>query len=357
MCTAWRNCLALLAALVSATAACGEIIIRDITYESPGSTNHVLDLYLPDGWNHGERPTILWLHPGAWYGGTRRDQDGLYQTLANEGQYACVSAEYTLSPVEGGSFPQAVVDVKAVVRWIRTDGQAYNLSPRIVSTGSSAGGHLSGMLATTGDLTIFDPPLSLPPGGYRVNGIVIWYGVHDFPWEMENGPGELDAALQRFLGVPYDHTTKYRYAAASPVTWVSRGDAPAIQHHGTADTLVPIQHSQFLDNTLRAAGVWSRFIPREGAGHGLEYWGGHAEAARIIMSNLLLFADAHERGDLNCDGSVDFADINPFVIALGDPKTYYAAYPYCDHLLADCNRDGVVDFGDVNAFVQLLGRD
>ncbi|MEW6251275.1 MAG: PQQ-dependent sugar dehydrogenase [Planctomycetota bacterium] len=59
-------------------------------------------------------------------------------------------------------------------------------------------------------------------------------------------------------------------------------------------------------------------------------------------------------GDLNCDGVVNFDDINPFVLALSDPVGYAAAYPDCDRQLADINGDDVVNFDDINPFVALL---
>ncbi|MEW6253069.1 MAG: FG-GAP-like repeat-containing protein [Planctomycetota bacterium] len=59
-------------------------------------------------------------------------------------------------------------------------------------------------------------------------------------------------------------------------------------------------------------------------------------------------------GDLNCDGRVDFDDINPFVLALSDPQAYQAAYPGCNILNGDCNGDGQVNFDDINPFVALL---
>ncbi len=59
-------------------------------------------------------------------------------------------------------------------------------------------------------------------------------------------------------------------------------------------------------------------------------------------------------GDLNCDGTVDFGDINPFVLALTDPAGYAAAFPNCDIMLGDINGDGSVEFGDINPFVALL---
>ena len=59
-------------------------------------------------------------------------------------------------------------------------------------------------------------------------------------------------------------------------------------------------------------------------------------------------------GDLNCDGMIDFDDINPFVLALTDPAGYAANYPQCDIRGADANFDGRVDFDDINPFVALI---
>ena len=59
-------------------------------------------------------------------------------------------------------------------------------------------------------------------------------------------------------------------------------------------------------------------------------------------------------GDMNCDGLVDFDDINSFVEALSDPVAWQAAHPSCPLENADTNGDTVVDFDDVNAFVALL---
>ncbi len=60
------------------------------------------------------------------------------------------------------------------------------------------------------------------------------------------------------------------------------------------------------------------------------------------------------RGDVNCDGSVGFGDINAFVLALSAPESYAAQYPGCPLVNRDINVDGVLDFGDINPFVALL---
>ena len=49
-------------------------------------------------------------------------------------------------------------------------------------------------------------------------------------------------------------------------------------------------------------------------------------------------------GDCDCDGDVDFDDIDPFVLALSGQDAYEAAYPDCNWFNADCDSDGDVDF-------------
>ncbi len=60
------------------------------------------------------------------------------------------------------------------------------------------------------------------------------------------------------------------------------------------------------------------------------------------------------KGDLNCDASVNFGDINPFVLRLADPGAYAAAYPGCPDYNGDINDDGSVNFADINPFIALL---
>ena len=62
-------------------------------------------------------------------------------------------------------------------------------------------------------------------------------------------------------------------------------------------------------------------------------------------------------GDVNCDGVVDFGDINPFVQYLSNFSAWQATYPRCPALNGDINGDGTygyLSFGDINPFVALL---
>ena len=59
-------------------------------------------------------------------------------------------------------------------------------------------------------------------------------------------------------------------------------------------------------------------------------------------------------GDLNCDGAVDFDDIDLLVEALNYPGG--AGWPHaCAWSNGDCTGDGAVDFDDIDAFVARIG--
>lgn len=63
------------------------------------------------------------------------------------------------------------------------------------------------------------------------------------------------------------------------------------------------------------------------------------------------------RGDANCDGRVDFADINPFAVLLADPQRWSDSTG-CPReaavCLGDFNGDGRVDLQDINGLVARL---
>ena len=81
----------------------------------------------------------------------------------------------------------------------------------------------------------------------------------------------------------------------------------------------------------------------------------YASPHRPVTADFILpAAPAWPPGDMNCDATVDFGDINPFVLALSNPTVYGQTYPGCPILNGDINGDGTFDFGDINPFVALL---
>ncbi|MBU0640405.1 MAG: right-handed parallel beta-helix repeat-containing protein [Planctomycetes bacterium] len=82
-------------------------------------------------------------------------------------------------------------------------------------------------------------------------------------------------------------------------------------------------------------------------------WDGDAvPGARVDMG-----ADefgSYRYGDLNCDGTIDTFDINPFILALQGPDYYDPVHTDCERMLADINADGVVNGFDIDPYIALL---
>ena len=74
----------------------------------------------------------------------------------------------------------------------------------------------------------------------------------------------------------------------------------------------------------------------------------YLDEAYVVLESAL------RRGDMNCDGSVDFNDIDPFVTALISRDDYESQYPDCDWLNGDIDESGAVDFNDIDGFVECL---
>jgi len=94
-------------------------VLRDIEYATVDGISLLLDLYLPDFAPTETVPLVIWVHGGGWRSGTK-DQTLAPGTLGEE--YATASVQYRLSDV--AIFPAQIYDVKAAVRWLRTNAHS-----------------------------------------------------------------------------------------------------------------------------------------------------------------------------------------------------------------------------------------
>ena len=116
-------------------------------------------------------PLLVWVHGGAWRFGTNQAlRDTILRTPAGEqpntqalmraafqqAGWAVASINYRYS--HQALFPGALHDVKEAVRFFRANAHEFGIDPqRIAVAGGSAGGHLSMMVAHTGDSAAGDP--------------------------------------------------------------------------------------------------------------------------------------------------------------------------------------------------------
>ncbi len=105
------------------------------------------DLYLPGNVGEIERsaPFFLYVHGGAWKGGSKSANSKLLAEMAEQG-FVAASMNYALCNPgrDAHTFAEMLADIDAMVSHLPTLAQAAGISiPRIAIGGSSAGGHLS----------------------------------------------------------------------------------------------------------------------------------------------------------------------------------------------------------------------
>lgn len=110
-------------------------------------------------------PLLVWVHGGAWRFGTNQalrdtilriptgeqpNTQALMRAAFQQASWAVASINYRYS--HQALFPGALHDVKEAVRFFRANAHEFGIDPqRIAVAGGSAGGHLSMLVAHTGD--------------------------------------------------------------------------------------------------------------------------------------------------------------------------------------------------------------
>lgn len=240
---------------------------RDLEYAKVGSISLKLDLYLPrNAPPNKPLPLVAYIHGGGWRGGSKARCPAVLMCLKG---YAAASIEYRLSGV--AKFPAQIHDCKGAIRWLRANAKKYNLDPnRIGVWGSSAGGHLVALLGTSGDSNALEGDV----GGNleyssRVQAVCDWFGPTDLVKIVgDRGADNVANVVARLLGGAVGDKRDLAILA-SPLTHVSKDDAPFLIMHGDQDRLVPLSQSRLLDAALKKAGVKSTLHVVKGRGHGL----------------------------------------------------------------------------------------
>jgi acetyl esterase/lipase len=337
-----------------------------------------MDIYMPTA-GTPPFPLLIWIHGGGWSGGTHDTVPASALALRSRG-FAVASIGYRLSGV--AIFPAQIHDVKGAVRYLRANAATYQLdSNRFGAWGSSAGGHLTALLATSGGVAALEGT----SGGNaafssRVQAAVDYFGPtdiininldvttppgsgidHDAPTSPEsnlvgwNDPGQGIGDIRNNLANP---AAPYPQLVAlcnqvNPITWVTADDPPMLIGHGTVDTSVPIMQSTRLANALASAGVANAYYQATGFGHGFLGNGVDVAAQNFFVAALGNVAQPLP-GDANCDGAVNAGDIPAMVQAVANPVQYASVRPFCNPANTDLNHDLCRDGRDITVFVSLL---
>jgi len=204
-------------------------------------------------------PAVLVVHGGGWKTGSKEAWDGRARALARQTGWATFSVEYDLAAARPWITQPA--DIRAALAWVRRNAAALGVDPRRVALlGSSAGGHLSMLVATT----------AAPAD--RVAAVVSWSGPTDLP-RLERAPrGErrVKQMAVRYAGGRLDKVPR-RWIDESPVAHVDPTDPPMLLAGSRDETMVPIDQLTSMRDALAKNGVDVETVVFPGRRHASQF--------------------------------------------------------------------------------------
>lgn len=238
-------------------------ITKDLVYAEVENKKLTLDIYKPKG---KKAPyLIVWIHGGAWHSGNKENPPlGLLPF-----GYALASVDFRASTEK--PFPADVHDIKAAIRFLRANANKYGYqSDKIIIWGSSSGGHLAALVATTNNNLALEGNL----GNYvntssSVQACIDFYGPTNFLTILnQSTPHGLNVrlpALAILLGKPVEQATELA-KLASPFHQVDSNDPPIFIVHGEQDIQVPVNQSIELWSAYKSKNLKAQieFIPNAG---------------------------------------------------------------------------------------------
>lgn len=242
---------------------------RDVVYQHTQGVALTMDVFVP------EKPNgigIIRIVSGGWKSSHSRVKDGFSSPYTGNG--------YTVFAVFHGSQPRYQVRdiigfMHRAVRFIRTNADRWNIDPdRIGVTGSSAGGHLSLVLATKGGPGNPNAKDRVERASSAVQAAAVFYPPTDYLNWSEPGDDCVGVGRQERWQPAFGEESKTaegRQALGrhmSSIYHISEQTPPISIIHGDADPVVPLFQSQSFKKTAESKGVTIELVIKEGAKHG-----------------------------------------------------------------------------------------
>lgn len=259
----------------------GKTVVREFIYKETPEANLAIRLFLPSDWApHHQRPAILFFFGGGWIGGGIDHFKWQADVLAREGMVAAL-VDYRVDSRHHTTPDAAVADGFDAFNWLLENANRFGIDPKkIISSGSSAGGHIAACLA------LCTPPRDVKTAGEKPALLVLFNPVLD----LTNATPELEFSsreLELIAMMPSETV-----AAISPNQHVDNRTPPSLLIFGDLDPL--IQQGEQFSRMAEAAGVETRTEIFPGQKHGFfnrEPWRSHT--MRSVKQYL------QERGYLN----------------------------------------------------------
>lgn len=242
---------------------------QDIVYHRTEGAAMTMDVFVPENPNG---IGIIKIVSGGWKSSHGKVKEGFSSPFTDKG--------YTVFAVFHGSQPRYKVReimgfMHRAVRYIRTHANRWNIDPnRIGVTGSSAGGHLSLMLATTGGPGSLDAKDPVERVSSAVQAAAVFYPPTDYLNWSEPGDDAVGIGKQARWQPAFgdeSETAEGRQVlgrAMSSIYHISESTPPISIIHGDSDPVVPLFQSQRFKAVAEAKGVTIELVIKKDGQHG-----------------------------------------------------------------------------------------
>jgi acetyl esterase len=152
-----------------------------LTFRKVGNTPLRMRRVRPAGWDKSKKlPAVILIFGGGWSGNCAGEFKWIKNYLVEKG-YVVFISEYRLgAPIE----QKAIPDSKAAVRWVRMNADTLGVDPqKIITMGSSAGGHLAAATGTVKGFELQGEDLTVSS---RPNCIISLWPVMDLTKSFSN---------------------------------------------------------------------------------------------------------------------------------------------------------------------------
>jgi acetyl esterase/lipase len=237
------------------------------------------DLYMPAG--GGPHPAMVYIHGGGFARGSKAGYGNTWGPYLSERGYVVFAIDYRLSKPTQTTWPQALLDCKAALQFLRGSAASLGIDPdRIGVGGDSAGATLAALLAVTQDMPQFAnryPMDAYTSVSTKVKVATTLYGVYDMTAQQKyetglaNNPKNLDqfigGASNQFAGAYFESSAlNYVREAATSLGNVATPNAgtkiPWFLAWGMVDPVVPpAGQSVAFVQALRDAGATVTAVP------------------------------------------------------------------------------------------------
>jgi acetyl esterase/lipase len=272
-------------------------VLSDVAYGS--GVDERLDLYLPPTTGEATDPpaVLMWVHGGAWVGGSKDELSGWFRRVADAADVAVAAVSYSLAPE--ATSPTPLRQATRAARYLADHGAELGVdASRLFVGGDSAGAQIAAQLGAVAGSDGYASIVGLDEGEVPpLRGLLLCCGPYDVRTFGDDGPVHriVDAVMWAYSGARRWRQDDGFLDTMAVVDHISESFPATFVTVGNADPLEP--QTDQLQAALARAGVETdalRFDHDHRPALGHEYqFDLRLDESHTALSRIVAFLDRH----------------------------------------------------------------